>query len=67
MDVTMRSLSVRLPDTVDEDENPKRGERLNVYVNARYETEHDKPELPDVTLGRLRKLRKRAKAKTKVV
>jgi hypothetical protein len=36
---------------------------LNVYVNARYETEHEKPELPDVTLGRLRKLRKRAKAK----
>jgi len=63
MEVTMKSLSVRLPDYVDEDENPQRGDRLNVYVNARYETEQEKPELPSVTLGRLRKLRKRAKAK----
>ncbi|WP_395399298.1 hypothetical protein ACHMW6_20140 [Pseudoduganella sp. UC29_106] len=63
MDVTLKSLSVRLPDSEDENHNPKRGDRLNVYVNARYETEHEKPELPDVTLGRLRKLRKRAKAK----
>ena len=63
MDVTLKSLSVSLPDTEDENHYPERGDRLNVYVNARYETEHEKPELPDVTLNRLRKLRKRAKAK----
>jgi len=64
MDVTMKSLSVRLPDSVDENDIPKRGDRLNVYVNARYESKQDQPELPGVTLGRLRKLRKRVKAKT---
>jgi hypothetical protein len=63
MDVTMKSLTVRLPDYVDENDNPHRGDRLNVYVNARYEAEQEKPELPSVTLDRLRKLRKRAKAK----
>ncbi|MGO4377247.1 hypothetical protein [Pseudoduganella sp. RAF53_2] len=63
MEVETKSLSVRLPDSVDEDDNPRRGDRLNVYVNARYEAEPEKPELPSVTLGKLRKLRKRARAK----
>lgn len=64
MNGTFKNLSIRLPDFVDENGVTQRGERLDIQVHTQFETERDKPELPRVTLGRLRKVVKRSKTRS---